>query len=719
MHASRISSVAPVSSLVYPLGAGYLTPRSLKQWGEALLLAGIYIALARLGQLLAIEPGNVTPVWFPSGVIFAALLLRGFYLWPGVFLGAFIGNAWAYVSHDYSETLIRALCSATLNGAGDVLCALVGAYVMRQRLMSEEPFLSVANCVYFVLFAVFGGAVISAVFGVGGLVAFGFLPLESVSSTWLTWFIGDAVGILVLGSLLLIWFIPFDPVLHIATPGVKEYLAFIVAGSALLFVTMLFIFREAAFTTGLPLMFLLPMLAWSALRLGLRWTFLVSNIIAFFSLLVFLHYHVEPGNSEMTAGLIVLQSFIAVLLMTVLLFSAVTYQWADTYQKMLNAKQIAEESSRFKSNFLSSVSHELRTPMNGVIGYIDLLHGTDLTAAQAGYINGVDKSAKHMMTLIDELLDLARAESGNVGQHESNYSPVSLLDETSELFEHLLHQTDIGLRVQVDKDLPEWLVGDTKRIKQILVNFVSNAFKFTVQGDIVLRVEMPSALVVRYSVRDSGIGVSEQEKEQIFEPFSHINNGEIYRGGTGLGLHICSRIVNSMGGAIGLESETGEGSSFWFELPLKEGIAAQDEQKNAGHQKFSALGLHILVAEDNPVNIKVVTALLERFGCKVVAARDGKQAVERAQGQHFDVILMDCMMPVMDGFNAARAIRDNAGLNCRTPIIALTANALSENRDKCFESGMNEFMTKPISAKKLYVAVSRFSASDPLAELSQ
>jgi len=700
------SSTTP-TSYPYPLGTSHPFPNSLQQWGEALALAVLYVVLARLGQQLAIAPGNITPVWLQSGFIFAALLLRGFYLWPGVFLGAFIGNVWAYFDADVLDVAFRSLCSGTLNGLGDVLCAGIGASVMRKQLAGDEPYLNVVSVSCFVLYAALAGSLVSALFGISGLVGFGFLPLELAATAFLTWMTGDAVGVLVFGSLLMVWRLPRDSLLAISGPSRYEYVSFAIVSLSLLLVSSLYIYSGHTLSSGLPLMMLLPLQAWSILRLGSRWTFASTTVISCIAVIIYATQQSESPVNTITSELVVLQSFVAVLMITVLLITAVTYQWSDTYQHMKDAKKIAEESNRFKTNFLSAVSHELRTPMNGVIGFTDLLKHTHLNTQQQGYLDGVEKSVDHMMGLIDELLELARAESNKVVIVKENFSPPALLDETVEMFNPLLHQ-QLKLRVCIDEELPDWLLGDTKRIRQILVNFLSNAFKYTSEGEIILKAEKSSAGRIRFGVKDSGVGIRPEDQEDIFEPFSAISQSNKSVAGTGLGLHICSRLAHSMAGFIGLESEWQQGSFFWFEIPLEVGVASVDDKTTVVAEQFDHLNLNVLVAEDNAVNRKLITKLLERFGCRCQLAVNGAKAVELAEQQCFDIIIMDCMMPDVDGYQAARQIRSRCALNQNTPIIALTANALQENRDQCYEAGMNEFVTKPISVSNLYSALVQF-----------
>lgn len=691
-------------------------PRNVRHWLEILCLGICYFLLARIGQLLAIPPGNVTPVWLPSGIIFFALLWRGYYLWPGVFIGAFVGNIWAYIDFSSIDVTLRALMSGSFNGLGDCLCALLGAIAVRRQLKKRSGYLSTRIVVAFLVAAVFAGPLISALFGVSGLWLAGFVESAMVPTILITWFTGDAVGVLIIGSLLFAWWIPGDTLLTITRPARFEYLSFSVLFIFMLILSLTMVFQDMAFETGLPLMSLLPLMGWSVLRLGKRWSFSVSALIATTSIIVFVYIKdasqvmPEAGNSQ----LLIMQSFVAVLMITTMLLSAITYQWADTYLVMRRERNRAEEASRFKSNFLASISHELRTPMNGVVGFMDLLRGTELSAVQSSYVRGVEQSSRHMMTLIEELLDLAKAESDEIDIKLARFSPRDLSNELIGLFKPQSDQAGLTLSADIAKDVPECLYGDDKRIRQVLMNFLSNAVKFTTKGEVWLQVYKVGADRVRFSVRDSGIGIAESDQHVIFQPFSQASHNETKHGGTGLGLHICQRLVESMKGEIGVESSQERGSIFWFDLPLHIGDPNQDDDLQGDEHSHATpdLNLHVLIADDNTVNIKVVSTMLSRLGCSFVCVENGRQVIDLAEQEKFDVILLDCMMPEIDGYQAAEHLTRQPNINSHTPIIALTANAIEDNRERCLRSGMRDFLTKPVTLQSLYPVLARNTDAD-------
>lgn len=369
----------------------------------------------------------------------------------------------------------------------------------------------------------------------------------------------------------------------------------------------------------------------------------------------------------------------------------------------------AREASRLKSEFLANMSHEIRTPMNGVLGMLQLMEAGPLEAEQRKYMGLARGSAENLLHLLNEILDLSKVESGKLELESAPFDLLEMVRQLDGLFRPMARQKGLQLEMEVGRGIPSRLVGDVARLTQVLMNLVGNAMKFTSEGRVALLVD-GRAGAVRFVVEDTGIGIPEDKIETIFDAFRQADGSTTRRyGGTGLGLAISKRLVELMGGRIGLVSRVGEGSRFEFELPLETGSMEVERNVDEILGTRDVDGMRILLAEDNAVNQLVAMKMLERSGHQVELVTDGEQAVERAGKEHFDLILMDVHMPVLDGLEAARAIRRNEeGTGQRTPIVALTAGVFDEEREKCMSAGMDEFLAKPVKERELSQVLGRF-----------
>ncbi len=397
------------------------------------------------------------------------------------------------------------------------------------------------------------------------------------------------------------------------------------------------------------------------------------------------------------------------------------------------AHDYALEATRLKSEFLANLSHELRTPMNGVIAVTDLALGTELTPEQREYLTIVRGSAQHLLRLLNDMLDFARVEAGRVQLDVAPFSLRAGLDEALGPLRVRARQKGLMLRFAVAAEVPDRVSGDLGRVRQILVNLVDNAIKFTSDGQIEVRVTLDSCdatdVRVQIAVADTGIGVPEELQEVIFEPFRQADGSTARRyGGSGLGLAISARLAERMGGRLWVESVPGVGSAFRLTVPFERvaedsaatmALPASGSERATAHAASTlraAAKLRILVAEDNPVNRLVTVRLLEKAGHSVVTAENGREAVAVAAHGDIDLVLMDVQMPEMDGLAATAAIR-RLPHGARLPIVALTAHVLPGDRERCLAAGMNEYLTKPIEGETLLTAVARVtSGPDTVAE---
>ncbi len=381
----------------------------------------------------------------------------------------------------------------------------------------------------------------------------------------------------------------------------------------------------------------------------------------------------------------------------------------------MHPKKAADAANQAKSEFLANMSHEIRTPMNGIIGMSQLLETTVLTSEQKEYISALTSSCNNLLSIINDILDLSKIEAEKL---EINLCPFNLRKCITELVstqKSRIEERGLYCRVDIAPELPDELIGDEFRIKQILLNLLVNAIKFTKNGGITVSASLierlDSVFVIDIAVKDTGIGIPACAQAHIFEPFNQADASISNRfGGTGLGLTICRHLTELMGGSIRLESMEGNGSTFYLRLALNYADSAEESLQKSDDlvMNLDVTGLNVLLAEDNQINLLHFTALLRKMGCQVTEANNGREALDRLKTGKFDVLLMDIKMPIMNGDEALRLLRkEESEKGGHQPVIALTAFALKGDRESFIEKGFDGYLSKPIMADELSAEVAR------------
>ena len=398
----------------------------------------------------------------------------------------------------------------------------------------------------------------------------------------------------------------------------------------------------------------------------------------------------------------------------------------EAEEELRRAHALAEEATELKTAFLANMSHEIRTPINAILGMSHLALATELTPRQRDYLGKVQAAGEHLAGVVDDILDLSKIEAGKLVLEQEAFALEAVLEQVRGVVAERAEAKGLDLVFDVEAGVPPQLAGDALRVRQVLINYLNNAIKFTERGEVALRVALAQRegrrVLLRFAVRDTGIGLSPEQARRVFQQFQQADRSTTRKyGGTGLGLAISRSLAEMMGGTVGVDSRLGAGSTFWFtawlEAAADGGTAAAPAPPPTGLSAPPELrGARVLLVEDNAINQQVASEILQAAGVAVVIAAHGAQAVQRVQEERFDLVLMDMQMPVMDGVTATERIR---ALGLELPIVAMTANAMARDRERCLAAGMNDFLCKPIHPQELYRVVAAWLPAAPAAAAPQ
>ncbi|MBW4678563.1 MAG: MASE1 domain-containing protein [Microcoleus vaginatus WJT46-NPBG5] len=699
-----------------------------------LSIALIYYVTAKLGQYLAIPPGFITPVYPPSGIALAAILLMGYQVWWGIWLGALIAATWAFLANTgiLSMSIISGLGIAT----GSVLQAIVGAYLIKHFIGSRYIFTTTPNVTKFTGIELLS-CMVSPTFGVTTMYLCGFIDGKNYLISWLTFWLGDAIGVLVIAPLLLFWIEhwfskrslkggkPTNTLTHHSSrQAVQSTLEIVIWTFLLLTVGIV------AFGVGYPVEYLLiPLLVWSAFRSEQRFTAIAIFLVAALAIAGAIRGTSSFNRSTLNESLLLLQAFIGTVCVTTLILSAVVmereqakariervneeleFKVEERTAALQQSKEIAvREAARSaaanqaKSEFLANMSHELRTPLNGIMGYAQILQRSKTVGEEErGQVNVIYQCGSHLLTMINDILDLSKIEAGKMELNPSDFHFPAFLQGVAEMCRIRAQLKGINFNYESPADLPTGVRADEKRLRQVLLNLLGNAIKFTDDGSVTLNVSFARADKIRFEVRDTGVGMSPDQLQKIFLPFEQVGDAKRQAEGTGLGLAISQKIVSLMEGTIQVQSEKGVGSIFWFDVSLPQ---ADEWMKTAQVDRHGQIvGIKdwqpkILVVDDKWENCSVVLKLLQPIGFEVMEAGNGEEGWQKVQEFQPDLVITDLIMPQLDGFELMKRIRESKTLK-HILIIVSSASVFDTDQHQSLEAGGDAFLPKPVQATEL------------------
>ncbi|MTJ11935.1 response regulator [Anabaena sp. UHCC 0187] len=720
------------------------------------VLALVYYETAQFSRIIASTPQNVTPVWPPDGFAAAAMLLLGYWIWPGVLIGSFLANIWAFINTTNIITLVFSILQVLGIAIGTTSGTLLGSFLFRKLVGTHSPLARLSTVSKFLVLIGMFGPIINATIGVAALTLGGKIPINSYNEVWVTWWISNVAGIFIFTPALLSWGELFKE--YFLTDkqqfSIRLKAKFIWRTTELLLLLKIvfFICEKAFFGDYFIEYMLIPCLVWTVFRFGKLGATNLIVIVAVIAVLGTVRGLGAFNHSNLNDSLLLLQCFIGVIVLTTLVLNAVItekkvgililknsqiqlldkslelqqtakileQQKEQLIQQNLEleiAKQNAIDANRSKSQFLTNMSHELRTPLNGILGIAQVFQDSPkLTNQEQEDIKIIYQSGVHLLTLIDDILDISKIEAGKMELEFKNFNFPDFLKGIIKICRYSALEKNLNFSYKFDASIPVIINADEKCLRQILLNLLGNAIKFTNTGEVNFIVDFISQEVkndlfyltrVKFQVADTGVGINNEKLAKIFLPFEQVGESKLKSQGTGLGLAISQKIAEMMGSEIKVTSELSQGSIFSLELDL---LTPKNQDIEKKLIKFDAnfsqkFPLKIMIAEDNIVNQKIAEKLFKIIGYQVDIVNNGVEALTALKKEMYDVIFMDIQMPELDGIETTKAIYQQWDETNRPYIIALTANAMPSDRDECLSVGMDDYISKPVKVEAIVEAI--------------